>query len=291
MYKEIAINPECMAHFDYYGLLKRETGYEKGRYLVADIRAWAREAYSYAKEADMSPVKKKSVTNFLNKLVKNRSNDHFAAPGDRQGFSADSWINWWSQQSALRCFSATLSEVHLEGTICYLDVIEGAEAWDLGPSIMLRRDCVEIVNVLQSLLNMSKELLIVDQYFSFSTNKTLLEIFSRLPRYTSLTRIHLVTSIETRNPGSVYTREYAALIPQGVSFRLTQVPNKYFHDRYMITDTGALKAGYGFKAGVTQGAPSDKLSVNLMALEEARYVRESLKQAYFDKAAVDVFTS
>ncbi|RLQ21563.1 hypothetical protein DWB85_12470 [Seongchinamella sediminis] len=291
MYKEVAINPECMGHEEYYFLLKRETGYEKGRYLVADMRVWAREAFYYAKESDMSPVKKKSVTNFLNKLAKNRSNEHFAMPGDRSGLSADCWLDWWLAQCSLREFSVTLSEDHREGTICHMEVIDGSDDWEIGPSLMLRRDSVAIVDALELLLNMSKELLIVDQYFSFSSNKTLIEMCGRLERCSSLTSVHLVTAVKTADPGEVYAREYASLMPEGVSLRVTHVPDKYFHDRYMITDIGALKAGYGFKEGADQGAPSDILSVNLMSLEEVEFIRVSLKDAYEKKKAVDIFSN
>lgn len=289
MYKEIAINPECMAHIEYYFLLKRETGYEQGRYLVADTRQWADEAFSTVRDADIPTIKKKSIKNFLNKLKKNRTNEHFVYPVDRQAIKGVCWSDWWEHQCAHRGFAVTLSEQSVGGSTCHMEVIEGNEDWNLSPSILLRRDSIDIVDVIEPLLLMSKELMIVDQYFSFSSNSTLQELCRRLGRLGSLSTIHLVTSINTANPAGVYEREYGPLLPKDISMRVTEVPPKYFHDRYMMTDVGGIKAGYGFGDGPEKGAPSDMLSVSLMSFSEATFVRESLKSAIKSGTAVNVF--
>ena len=290
MYKEVAINPECMAHEEYYFLIKRETGYEKGRYLVADIKAWADEAYPYVESSKMRTMKKKSVKNFLNKLKKSRKNEHFAMPGDRKGEHAVCWFDWWEHQCELRRFDATLCEDRRKGTICIDDVIESHVDWEIPPSTVLRRDSVEIVDLVESLLNISSKLLIVDQYFSFSHNPTLVELISRLRRCNSLKSVHVVTSIKPDNPQHVYNNEYSGIMPSEVGLRVTLVPERYFHDRYLITDSGALKAGHGFKEQADQGAPSDNLSINLMSKAEVDLVQEGLKKAYDDEKATDIFS-
>lgn len=73
MYKEIAFDPECMAEYEYYGLLKQNFGFEKGRYVIASKKEWAKEAFQAVKASEISPVKKKSVTNYLNNLQKEKN--------------------------------------------------------------------------------------------------------------------------------------------------------------------------------------------------------------------------
>lgn len=291
MFKEVAINPECMAHSEYFDLIMLETGYEKGRYLVADMKAWADEAYPYAKNADMRPRARKRVTNFLNKLKKNRRNEHFACPGDRQIVCADCWLDWWGQQCARREFDATLSDDRRDRTICFEDVLDGAEGWEVTPSLTTRRNAIDIVAIIEPLLNMSKELLIVDQYFSFSSNATFTELCRLLQKCSSLNSVHLVTSVESSDPRAAYANDYEGLIPFNVRLTVTIVPERFVHDRYMITDVGALKAGHGWSEATEQGALSDQLGINLVSKAEAAGVQQALFDAKSAGKAKVIFTN
>ncbi len=290
MYKEVAIDPQCLADFHYYSLIKMEFGFEKGRYISASLKQWAREAYPYVKNSNMPTVKKKSVKNFLNKLMKSRTHELFLLAGYRSGVEGNTWLDWWKKQSEIAKFAATISEQPIPNTIDYMSVIDGAESWKIKPSELLGRNPNEIVDIIEPLLRISKSLIIVDQYFSFATNKTLLELFKRLSRYDYLGQFQLLTSVNTANPLAIYEGQYKHFKPVRLVFTLTEIPEKYIHDRYVISDVGALKAGYGFKEGAQQGAPSDTLSVNLLSIDEAQFIRESIEQAYVAGKARDVLT-
>jgi hypothetical protein len=290
MYKEIALDPKCLQNYEYYALIKRETGFEKGRYLIADAKAWAAEAFPYVKESKIPTIKKTSIKNFLNKLRKNKSCEYIVYPGDREILKEPDWKKWWMGQNSIREFSATVCDQKLGDSITYQNIVDGSSSWELSPSKLVRRDSVDIINILEPLLLMSKELLFVDQYFSFSSNKTLVEFLNRLPKCPGLVKIHLVTSINTHNPGNVYKKEYERLLPPGVSFRLTELPVKHIHDRYMITDVGALKAGIGFSSSSSLGVPSDILSVNLVSLIEVKFICDSIDTAISNGIASTVFS-
>lgn len=294
MYKEIAIDPACMAEFEYYGLLKLETGYEKGRYLVADVRSWASEAHEIVKKTEMSWAKKKAVNNFLNSLKKGAAKykkAYFVSPKDRGEISADYWERWWSKQQDFRQFSVTLSERQLEGSHSYTDLIEKPEIWRIGPTELLKRNFDDIVDVVEPLLLMSNELLIVDSYFKFAGNKTLKEIFKRLRKYKSLADIHLVTCIDTKFLDNVFRKEYAKYIPQGVNFTHTVMPDSFIHDRFFITDVGAIKAGHGFEEDTKKGVPADYLSVNLASLDEVLLIKNGLAEALQSEKAKETFST
>ncbi|UHQ55327.1 hypothetical protein [Microbulbifer sp. YPW16] len=290
MYKEVAIDPECMKDFSYYSLIKMEFGFEKGRYISAVIKQWAREAYPHVKGSDMPPVRKKSITNFLNGLMKSRVHELFLLADYRRTIAWKDWIDWWSEQNQKHSFALTLSEGRVENSVDYMAVLEGAECWKIKPTLMLDRNPDEIVDVLEPLLKISSELTIIDLYFSFAENKTLVELLRRIQAVgAKISDFHLITAIETSDPSAVFEREYRSLVPESMNFRVTEVPQRYIHDRYFITNSGALKAGYGFKDGVEQGAPADKLSVNLASLEECDHVMRGVSEAYAEGKARVVF--
>ncbi|MBE8232535.1 MAG: hypothetical protein HAW67_02280, partial [Endozoicomonadaceae bacterium] len=66
MYQEVAFDPECFSEYHYYGLLKSEFGFEKGRYIVAPIRSWVREAVKAVKDSQqIKPIRKQTIKNFV----------------------------------------------------------------------------------------------------------------------------------------------------------------------------------------------------------------------------------
>ena len=66
---------------------------------------------------------------------------------------------------------------------------------------------------------------------------------------------------------------------------LTVVPQKFFHDRYLISNIGAIKAGHGFSEGVTQGAQADILSLNICSKHESNDVIQQLEKIISTKQA------
>jgi len=60
MYQEVAFDPKCLSEYHYYGLLKSEFGFEKGRYISAPIKEWVREAYKAVKTSPLIQPNKKS---------------------------------------------------------------------------------------------------------------------------------------------------------------------------------------------------------------------------------------
>ncbi len=46
-------------------------------------------------------------------------------------------------------------------------------------------------------------------------------------------------------------------------------PDKFFHDRYFISNTGAIRSGQGFSEDIKKGAHSDTYKFNIIGKEEA----------------------
>ncbi|GAA4888431.1 hypothetical protein [Ferrimonas pelagia] len=272
MYREVALDPHCLSEFHYYGLLKTAFGFEEGRYVIAPLKEWVREAAQSVKASDLPPVKKKSVTNFLNKLQRNKSNPYLLFPNDRTGIANDiehsDWQKWVAAQCTYREFSTIVSERESEKSIGYSDIIDGHGEWIVPKTTWIDRDDISIVGAISSLLNLSKELIIVDQYFRLASNKVLHGIVQEMQQSQQIERILLVSSVATADPIKVFEREFLNRYRYVPSFSYLIAPERYFHDRYMITDRAAVKAGHGFSVGVIQGTQADKLSLSICGKEE-----------------------
>ena len=290
MYREVAIDPSCLADFTYYVLIKTEFGFEKGRYVSAVVKRWANEAYPHVKSSDLPPVKKKSVTNFLNKLRKSGDGNIFKLARFRSSIDCDDWMQWWAKQNELSPFSVTLSDQALPSALSYIDVLSNAERWVVAPTELRDRKAEDIVGLIEPLLRVSSRLLIIDQYFSFANNNTLQALLEALGSdRCSIAELQIVTAINTKEPQNVFKNEHQALITTDVKITLTEMPLKFIHDRYFITDAGALKAGQGFKEGAEAGAPSDKVSISFCSTSEVEGTYAALKSGLEKNIIRDVF--
>jgi hypothetical protein len=270
MYQEVAFDPECLSEYHYYGLLKSEFGFEKGRYIVAPIKQWARDAFQAAKNSDqLKPVKKKSITNYLNKLQKSKVEHSLILPKYRALVNGDNWKDWCQKQIDVAPFNSIISE-SFNNAISYDDLIDGDARWVISPTVRVRKNAAEIISVIKPLIVFGGILTIVDQYFRLADNEVLASILSEVNSNDSIKAIKLVTSIETNNPIQVYNDTYAARYPNVPKFELIVSPERFFHDRYIISTLGSIKAGHGFSEGIEQGTQADLLSVSLCGNEEAK---------------------
>ncbi len=287
MYKEVTVDPSCMAEFHYYGLVRSEFGFEKGRYLAVSVKEWAREAFQYVQKADIQPVKKKSVKQFLNAIQKaKRPPEQFHLAADREQlkhFEGESWQDWLLRQSNLRLFTAVLSESGVHDSINYEDVISRHAKWSVSPSVPVDKNAVSIVDVIEKLIPFSQCLTIIDPYFGVGKQESvevLHELFSRARNYRLLRKITLVTHIKDKDPVATFSEKFMGKYESLPKFEvIDDLPDKFIHDRYLIGDKAAIKSGQGFSKGVAKGAASDQLRFNLVSQEEVSEVMGCIKEA------------
>ncbi|WP_431022407.1 DEAD/DEAH box helicase [Erwinia rhapontici] len=288
MYKEIAFDPECMAEYEYYGLLKQSFGFEKGRYVIASTKEWAKEAYQAAKDSQIQTVKKKSITNYLNKLQKEKTRSIFLLPTYRKEVgkeSIDNWSAWLDHQNNAYSFSSIISERLGEKGMTYGQINENDENWIIPPTRVISKTASEIVNNLKPIISLSDIVLIVDSYFSLANNAVLKEIFNEIQERKNIVKITLVTSINSKDPNRIFKNEYVDKFTYIPSFELIVVPERSFHDRYFITNNAAIKAGHGFSEATQQGTQSDRLSLSYVGENEYVDVIDFLNKTIEDKVA------
>jgi len=277
MYKEIAIDPACMGEFDYYQLLKLQFGFDKGRYVSADIKSWADEAFHIVKESDLPDVKKKSVKHFLNQVKSGQVSDTFLLTNERKSIKAQPWREWWKAQSELRAFSVSVSKT-CEDSIIYDDILNGCDQWEVSPSISVERNsALAIVKAIKPLIYLSEEITLVDPYFTFeSKNKTLIELL-KVVSQCSVKKFTVVTSMGSPDVKGIYSKEFKSLKISLSSFDWIIVDDKFFHDRYLLTHIGAVKAGHGFMTEIEKGTPADMLNLNIVSKKEANRTSKEIE--------------
>jgi len=278
MYKEVALDPQCMSEYHYYGLLKGSFGFEKGRYVVAPLLSWLEEAFQSVKNSDIQPVKQKSIKAFLNKLRKNKTCSLIILPEDRaettEQNKTENWLAWLQYQREHRAFNSIVSERVVEGSINYDQVIDENESWRVPPSIRIAKTEDEIAKVVIPLLEIGDELIIVDQYFRLTANPVLQRIFAEIQALRNIKKITLVTSVSPANAQAVFSHDFVENFNYIPSFKLIVAPERFFHDRYMITNKATIKSGHGFSVGRPQGAQADLLSISLCGYVETEETKQ-----------------
>ncbi|WP_318473971.1 hypothetical protein [Photobacterium leiognathi] len=281
MYKEIALDPHCMSEFHYYGLLKSAFGFESGRYVIAPTKEWVREAYKCVKASSISPTKQKSVTNFLNKLQREKAHPLIVLPTDRAGLTIqkgyENWLQWIGAQQSLRRFNAVVSEKDGAAYINYEQIIEGAEIWAMPPTRWIDKSIEDIVSVVEPLIHVGRELIIADPYFKLPNN-ALFKAILKKAMLGEIKKVTLVTTMECSNLSVVFDREYKHLLDTAIKISYVRVPNQFIHDRYVLTDKAAIKAGQGFAVAPEKGLQSDHLSISLCGLDEYRDTKKRIEE-------------
>jgi len=267
MYKEVAFDPSCMGSLEYYGLVRQHFGYDHGRYISADVKVWAKEAMQYVKQSALQPVKQKSIKNYLNKLATSKRHNEFHLAGDRKGVAEDLWVNWRNTQAGIRPFSFSVSESKEIDCISVDDINDGVDVWVTSRTISVERSANDIVDALFPLIEISNTITIIDQYFRLSKNSTLVELMSRCADL-DIENITVVTSMETPSAAQIYSREYKKINESGMRFSWLKAPDKFFHDRYFITDVGAIRSGHGFMPDVKKGTHADMANLNIIGSVE-----------------------
>ena len=257
-----------MGNIEYYNLLKQHFGFDHGRYVSSEVKMWAKEAMGHVKQAGMQPVKEKSIKNFLNKLARTKSVNEFHIAEDRKKINCDSWSDWIVAQKEVRPFSATISDgASIEG-ITIEDINAGCGDWIIKRSLSVDRCADNLIGVIKPLLDISNSITLVDQYFRLADNNTFRALLTAVST-SAIDNLTVVSSMDTPGALALFQREYSHLKRNGLVITWLKAPDRFFHDRYVISEVGAVRSGHGFMEGVEKGIHADKANLNIISKEEA----------------------
>lgn len=141
---------------------------------------------------------------------------------------------------------------------------------------------------LVSLMVISSSLTLLDPYFVFADNTVVAELLVNA-KTLGLSSIRFVTSMKTPGAESIFDRCYKENMPNNLSISWIVVPDKYFHDRYVITEAGAIRSGQGFMPMPKKGVHADKANYNSISKVEADGVISELDELIKSRRAEVVF--
>jgi len=274
MYKEIAFDPQCLKEYHYYGILKSAFGDEKGRFIVAAINEWLAEAFAIVKKSEIPDIKKLRKSKGANVLILPSYRQFVVDPT-----SVKNWYEWFVSQKEYMDFDATISERDIVGAVNYEEIIGDCEGWSVPPTIRVDRNPLAIVEALIPLVRLGTRITIIDQFFKLAGNRVLHELLRYVSGVKNIKKLTIVTSIDTAGPDRVFDVEYRANYIYLPKVDLVVAPERFFHDRYLITDNSAVKAGHGFSDAPKAGTPADRLSLSLCGKNEKNETEADLLSA------------
>lgn len=297
MYKEVAVDPACIADDSCFFALREQFGFEKGRYLIADTRRWLQDAMAAVKEAqkrnELKPVKAQTIKAWLNRAnkkveVKDRQ---ILLPANRQISSEiATWNDWWSGQQAIRRFDVSVAPSSYPPQFHEFTELSTLDSWKVSPSYSVDRTATAIVAAIEPLLRISKEVMLVDNFFNLGSNAVLAELI-RAAVQAGCTQLTIVTGCDCVSPDRVWAHEYQSLASDDFQCKWLKVPDRFFHDRYLITDTGAITAGHGFSAGLQKGTAADKLNLYYCSYEKSQEVKQDVIKLETDGRASVIWSN
>jgi len=220
------------------------------------------------------------------RMEKSERDEFFTAP-DRPKGDHKLWSAWLDNQLQVRPFDVTISEPAQDGRLDIDSINDGHQEWSVPASLSVPREAKAIVGSVLGLLRLSSEVTLIDPYFYLPGNKTLSEIFIAL-QGTSVRTVRVVSSVNPQNPQQVYQREYLKLNNRGVGLEWVVAPKIHFHDRYLITDVGAIRVGHGFVEDIVKGIHADYLNINIIGIVEAQRTLQSLQILLDEERATQI---
>jgi hypothetical protein len=155
-------------------------------------------------------------------------------------------------------YSAILSNVNVQEPVkCYdFDELlyDSPECWSSKRQCHKSREATSLVATSVPLLNISKQIHLVDRIFTFTKPKwnqyeqVLVEIFAKMPRANFGKGIYVLNIHSSDRYGdltNLANRNLLPIIPSGVTVNYYQWPHGKMHDRFIITDVGGIHIGHG----------------------------------------------
>jgi hypothetical protein len=283
MIYEYALEPELVASWHdaaSYRYFVEQLGFGTGRVVSRYPEEWQKlvwNAFQSAFGATAGQIRQKRIEVLLTQLARPEVN----RPGYRWD-NASTWLTNAENEHARIPFHAILARSNPDdnsNVIRAEDVISGtAAAWAAPISIPIKRTAESIADCVASMLRCSTKILFVDPYFRAikpEFNKSLAAFLQRVAGQDSQITVELHTADrDDAPPFSMFKKECETYLPRIVPVGLTLIIRRWrqreggrgMHNRYILTDIGGVKFGWGFG----EGKPGESDDVSLLSVENYR---------------------
>lgn len=281
MLREYAIDPTVVTSD--INILQRfhsEFGAENGRVIAEVPLRWFQSFKNELNKLGLRPIEK---TRYLEKLSK-KMKTSLISRGDRQLAEDESWISHVVTIHSREQFNAILSDNDdIDRQIYnYSRMIEFTPThWDMAHSISVNPTADDIVNTIQTSINLSTQFIFIDPYFNIIDDRFRSPFFKFITKIknnrarTNRIQLHLCEQIDMRRK-EIERSMNDHLVPflrDGFTVEVHIWPNQYIHDRFILTN----KVGYSYGHGLSTG---NILNINITRLSED--LRENEKNRFCD---------
>ncbi len=251
MFYEYAIDPQLLAEPATSEALVRDLANNDHRLIAGPERPWRREGYTQLKKSDLSDVKRRTLTNHLNKVKFTRRLDKARHPNEPL-------LDFFLREHQSQPYTAIMSEQPDEtDSIFKFSELLGRQppGWKEHSSTTIVNNPVALFELVRPLLLLSKQIDIVDPYLSFFQPSWLRYqpflnlLFSNSDSYClgrGIDTVRLHTSMYYESMEHLLKKLREEGFATGVTVKVSHWPVEEMHDRFLITEIGALQVGSGF---------------------------------------------
>jgi len=268
MIHEYALDPDLLANWQNFRYFIDNFGISKGRLIAKFPGKWERAVHDSIRASACGDIEKARLQEKLRRLDK-----RVFRLRDCSGWTnALDWLQNCLAEHQKSSFTAIiashpakLNETVLDGHTLDSDL----EPWKTDNTKNIRRNGVEMAQHLKLFLQESTRLVFVDQYFDpdkLRFRNPLEEFLGTalsLP-FRELKEIHYHISDELFNKDYFETKALTKLpwiIPQGLSVKFIQWEHKQLHNRYILSDIGAVMFGHGLDERDGSGPENDTVAL------------------------------
>ena len=261
MIYEYALEPVLLNSWKDFRHFTEKFGFLQGRLISCYPKRWKRMVIESLSEKGPDRTK---IVERLKKL------DDRMLPGGREWKPEKDWLTNAEIAHGEGPFRAILAKDNPRGHHCVLlgdEVEEGTPLFRIEEAPSTRRLPQEVANLVMPVLQIAKEILLIDPHFG-PENKRHRDMMRALlaaavrERTTPLpcVEIHTSDKADAKFFSENARKHLPRLIPGGMKVRLVRWavcdPHDRFHNRFILTDRGGLKLG----DGIDEGKGRDEIS-------------------------------
>lgn len=268
MIHEYALDPELLANWQSFRYFVENFGISKGRLIARFPGKWERAVHESIQRSDCGDIEKARLQEKLRRVDKK-----IFRLRDCSGWT--NALNWFQNCLAehQKCsFSAIIvsnpkapNEIVLDGHALDSEM----KPWKAATSKTVRRDGVEMSQRLRLFLQESTRLVFVDQYF----DPDKLRFRHPLERFLEIavkSPFRPLREVQYHISDELFTEQYfktkalvklPAIIPEGLSVKFIQWTQKQLHNRYILSDIGAVMFGHGLDERDGDGPETDTIAL------------------------------
>lgn len=277
MFHEYAVDPSLLCDVGNCQTVFFNLKPQQGRLLSDCPRKWVQEAFQAINNIPHEqclPVMRKSLKSALKRLLDEGLCTNRAIP--EWDKAQESWLEFAAKQHRSHPFAAVLAanaQVDPVRTYALSNlVLDAPECWGSGSEATITRKAGDIVDALEPLFVLSRQVVLVDMHLYPGENnsrKVLVELLRRSGKFNygrGIKKI-LVHSSDHRQ-GMQKTLETALQrdLPAGVELEYRLWPQEMEHDRFALSDVGGIQFGHG----LDEAKPGKATHVFISAISDAK---------------------